>query len=278
MNDDQMTDRDKLLLSVLEELPPQLIEVLLKVQEREGVSMGKFVAEVIGHKMDRLTYDERQQVIEHFKKLGIDLEEATEGWVSLGKTTSNAGRPGNNSGEISIASCRSLPNVRSQSLGWRLPRGLVVRHAQGAGSHSRVHACQRLASSALTARSNPGRCIRPRCHARTPFRIESRGCWYTGGFPSSFQLFGFKWQVIRSTPNFVAAKAVYGLRPFTVFRYSSQNEAFVRDFSAPKPVDEFYVSAVGEYTYRSTAIRSLKTLEDQLQSYRKFFRGGRAPH
>ena len=77
MNDDQMTDRDKLLLSVLEELPPQLIEVLLKVQEREGVSMGKFVAEVIGHKMDRLTYDERQQVIEHFKKLGIDLEEAT---------------------------------------------------------------------------------------------------------------------------------------------------------------------------------------------------------
>lgn len=77
MNDDQTTDRDKLLLSVLEELPPHLIDVLLKVQEGEGVSMGKFVAEVIGHKMDRLTYDERQQVIEHFKKLGIDLEEAT---------------------------------------------------------------------------------------------------------------------------------------------------------------------------------------------------------
>jgi hypothetical protein len=77
MNDDQTTDRDKLLLGVLEELPPHLIDVLLKLQEGEGVSMGKFVAEVIGHKMDRLTYDERQQVIEHFKKLGIDLEEAT---------------------------------------------------------------------------------------------------------------------------------------------------------------------------------------------------------
>jgi hypothetical protein len=51
MNDDQMTDPDKLLLSVLEELPPHLIDVLLKVQERVGVSMGKFIAEVIGYKL-----------------------------------------------------------------------------------------------------------------------------------------------------------------------------------------------------------------------------------
>jgi hypothetical protein len=77
--------------------------------------------------------------------------------------------------------------------------------------------------------------------------------------------------VIRSTPNFVAAKEVHRLRPFTVFRYSLQNDAFVRDFSAPEPVGDFYVSVVGEYTRRSTAIRSLKTLEDQLQSYRKYF-------
>ena len=87
----------------------------------------------------------------------------------------------------------------------------------------------------------------------------------------SFKLSGGTWQVIRSTPNFVAAKEVYGLRPFTVFRYSLQNDTFNRDFSGPEPVDDFYVSVVGEYTHRSTAIRSLKTLEDQLQSYRKVF-------
>ena len=91
-------------------------------------------------------------------------------------------------------------------------------------------------------------------------------------FPGeSFKLFGCAWQVIRSTPNFVAAKEVHGLRPFTVFRYSLQNDTFGRDFSAPETVGDFYVSIVGEYTYRSTAIRSLKTLEDQLQSYRKYF-------
>ena len=118
---------------------------------------------------------------------------------------------------------------------------------------------------------NPGRCIRPRYQGRTPFRIESRGCWYTGRFPSSFKFLGCRWQVIRSTPNFVAAKEAHGLRPFTVFRYSLQNDTFGRDFSAPQPVGDFYVSVVGEYTYRSPAIRSLKTLEDQLQSYRKFF-------
>jgi len=87
----------------------------------------------------------------------------------------------------------------------------------------------------------------------------------------SFKLFGCTWEVVRSTPNFVAAKEIYGLRPFTVFRYSLQNDTFNRDFSGPEPVDDFYVSVVGEYTHRSTAIRSLKTLEDQLQSYRKFF-------
>ena len=87
----------------------------------------------------------------------------------------------------------------------------------------------------------------------------------------SFKLFGCTWEVMRSTPNFVAAKEVYGLRPFTVFRYSLQNDTFGRDFSAPEPVADFYLSVVGEYTRRSTAIRSLKTLENQLQSYRKFF-------
>src|SRR5215469_6631094 len=91
-------------------------------------------------------------------------------------------------------------------------------------------------------------------------------------FPGeSFKLFGCAWQVIRSTPNFVAAKEVHRLRPFTVFRYSLQNDTFGRDFSAPESIGDFYVSIVGEYTHRSTAIRSLKTLEDQLQSYRKFF-------
>ena len=87
----------------------------------------------------------------------------------------------------------------------------------------------------------------------------------------SFKLFGCTWEVMRSTPNFVAAKEIYGLRPFTVFRYSLQNDTFNRDFSGPEPVDDFCVSVVGEYTHRSTAIRSLKTLEDQLQSYRKYF-------
>jgi hypothetical protein len=90
-------------------------------------------------------------------------------------------------------------------------------------------------------------------------------------FSGTFNLFGCAWQVIRSTPNFVAAKEVHGLRPFTVFRYSLQNDTFGRDFSAPEPVGDFYLSVVGEYTHRSTAIRSLKTLEDQLQSYRRFF-------
>jgi len=91
-------------------------------------------------------------------------------------------------------------------------------------------------------------------------------------FPGeSFKLFGCAWQVIRSTPNFVAAKEVHGLRPFTVFRYSLQNDTFGRDFSAPETVGDVYVSIVGEYTHRSTAIRSLKTLEDQLESYRKYF-------
>ena len=87
----------------------------------------------------------------------------------------------------------------------------------------------------------------------------------------SFKLFGCTWEVIRSTPNFVAAKEVYGLRPFTVFRYSLQYETFGRDFSAFELIADFYVSVVGEYTRRSTAIRSLKTIEDQLQSHRKFF-------
>ena len=36
--------------------------------------MGKFIAELIGYKLDRLTYDECQQVVEHLKKLGIDLQ------------------------------------------------------------------------------------------------------------------------------------------------------------------------------------------------------------
>ena len=96
-------------------------------------------------------------------------------------------------------------------------------------------------------------------------------CWYTKRFPTSFKLFGFTWQVIRSTPNFIAAKEADCLRPFTVFRYSSQNDTFVRDSSAPEPLGSFYVSAIGEYTRRSSAMRSLKTLEDQLQSYRKLF-------
>ena len=62
--------------------------------------------------------------------------------------------------------------------------------------------------------------------------------------------------------SLVAAKEVHDLRQFTVFRYSLKNDAFGRDLSAPERVDGFYVSLVGEYTHRSTAIRSLKTLEE----------------
>ena len=72
-------------------------------------------------------------------------------------------------------------------------------------------------------------------------------------------------------PHFVAAQEVHHVRPFTVFRYSLQNDTFVRDFSAPEPVGDFYVHTIGEYTRRSSAIRSLKTLEEQLQSYCRFF-------
>jgi hypothetical protein len=96
--------------------------------------------------------------------------------------------------------------------------------------------------------------------------------WYTASFPSSFKLFGYNWGVIYSTPNFVAAKEIYFLRPLTVFRYSLQSGHFVRDFSAPQAVDDFYVSVIRGYTYRSAAIRALNTLEVELQSYGKLSR------
>jgi hypothetical protein len=92
-----------------------------------------------------------------------------------------------------------------------------------------------------------------------------------GTLPVIVQLVWLHVAGIRSTPNFVAAQEPYHVRPFTVFRYSLQNDAFVRDFSAPEPVGDSYVYTIGEYKHRSTAIRSLKTLEGQLQSYRKFF-------
>jgi len=91
----------------------------------------------------------------------------------------------------------------------------------------------------------------------------------TAHFPTSFKLFGFTWRVIHSTPHFVAAQDVYHLRPFTVFRYSLQNDAFVRDFSTREVVGDFYVSAISEYISQSKARQSLERLEDELKSYRK---------
>jgi hypothetical protein len=70
----ELTNRDKLFLRVLEDLPPDLVDVLINIQQHQGRPMAQFIAEALGEKLKRLSYEQRQQVIGHFRKEGIDLE------------------------------------------------------------------------------------------------------------------------------------------------------------------------------------------------------------
>jgi hypothetical protein len=73
----ELTDRDKLFLHVLEDLPPDLVDVLINLAAHQGTPIATFIAQVVGEKLERLTYEEREEVIEHFRNAGIDLEQAT---------------------------------------------------------------------------------------------------------------------------------------------------------------------------------------------------------
>jgi hypothetical protein len=69
-----MSEWDKLFLRVLEELPPHLLDVLIHLQERTGLAMAQFITEAIREKLDRLSPEQRGQVLEALRKEGIDLE------------------------------------------------------------------------------------------------------------------------------------------------------------------------------------------------------------
>ena len=73
----ELADRDKLLMRVLEDLPPDLVNVLINIHDQQGCPMAQFIADSIGEKLDRLSCEQRQEVIERFRNEGIDLEEAT---------------------------------------------------------------------------------------------------------------------------------------------------------------------------------------------------------
>jgi hypothetical protein len=70
----ELTDRDKLFLLVLEDLPPYLVDRLINIQQHQGCPMAGFIAEALSEKLKRLSYEQCQQVIGHFRKKGIDLE------------------------------------------------------------------------------------------------------------------------------------------------------------------------------------------------------------
>ena len=72
-----MSERDKLFLQVLEELPPDLLDVLINIQEDQGVPMAQFIADSIRENLVCLSFEQRQEVIDHFHQAGIDLEQAT---------------------------------------------------------------------------------------------------------------------------------------------------------------------------------------------------------
>jgi hypothetical protein len=69
-----MSERDKLFLQVLEELPPDLLDVLINIQEDQGVPMAQFIADSIREKLVCLSPEQRGQVLEALRKEGIDLE------------------------------------------------------------------------------------------------------------------------------------------------------------------------------------------------------------
>jgi hypothetical protein len=50
----ELTDRDKLFLLVLEELPPYLVDVLINIQRHQGRPMAGFLAEALSAKLDHL--------------------------------------------------------------------------------------------------------------------------------------------------------------------------------------------------------------------------------
>jgi hypothetical protein len=70
----ELTNRNKLFLLVLEDLPPYLVDCLINIQQHQGCPMAGFIAEALGEKLDHLSYEQRRQVIGHFRKEGIDLE------------------------------------------------------------------------------------------------------------------------------------------------------------------------------------------------------------
>jgi predicted DNA-binding protein len=70
----ELTDRDKLFLLVLQDLPPYLVDRLINIQQHQGRPMAGFIAEALSEKLDDLSYEQAQQVIEHFRKQGIELE------------------------------------------------------------------------------------------------------------------------------------------------------------------------------------------------------------
>jgi hypothetical protein len=70
----ELTDRDKLLLLTLEELPPHLVNVLINIQQHQGRPMAGFIAEAVSKQLDDLSYEQRQQIIELFREEGIELE------------------------------------------------------------------------------------------------------------------------------------------------------------------------------------------------------------
>lgn len=73
-----MTERDRLLLFVLEDPLPPMVDWLIYVQEHKGIPRANYIADVFREKLDSSSYKYRQQAIVHFREqLGIDLEKAT---------------------------------------------------------------------------------------------------------------------------------------------------------------------------------------------------------
>jgi hypothetical protein len=71
-----VTNTDKLLMFAMEAARPEQIEALLEISRTKGRPLSVMVVEVARIVMDRLPWEERQEVIAQFKaEDGIDLEE-----------------------------------------------------------------------------------------------------------------------------------------------------------------------------------------------------------